>query len=251
MIKKNIQKILNKFGYKITKLKTNLDLENIEKEIREISTKEKEFIKICSKYSMTPKLRLWNVINSYKHIYNNKIEGDFVECGVWKGGNLILIQKMNELFNNNMKIYGYDTFEGMSKPDSPKDGQTEKKIYENYVNKNEKWCFCSQEEVKQNFKQNTYENNNLFLIKGKVEDSLLNKNNLPDKISILRLDTDWYKSTKIELDILFPKLLNGGILIIDDYGNWKGSKLATDEYFTKKNLTLHYVDRGCRFLIKS
>ena len=91
---------------------------------------------------------------------------------------------------------------------------------------------------------------NINLIKGKVEDTLSNKDNVPEKISILRLDTDFFDSTKIELEVLFPRLEKNGILIIDDYGYKYGARKANDEYF-KERPFLTYVDRDCRLLIKN
>jgi hypothetical protein len=88
------------------------------------------------------------------------------------------------------------------------------------------------------------------LIKGKVEDTLRVSDNLPSVISILRIDTDWYESTKIELEVLFPRLVKGGILIIDDYGHFKGAQKAVDDYFRNHNIWLHYVDYTCRLMIK-
>ena len=76
------------------------------------------------------------------------------------------------------------------------------------------------------------------------------KKNIPKKISLLRLDTDWYESTKIELEILYPLLQKGGILIIDDYGHWGGSKKAVDEFFLDKYVWMHYIDYACRLIIK-
>jgi O-methyltransferase len=66
----------------------------------------------------------------------------------------------------------------------------------------------------------------------------------------LRLDTDFYSSTKIELEILYPRLVKGGVLIIDDYGSWEGSKRAVDEYFKNEKVWLHYIDNDLRLLIK-
>ena len=91
---------------------------------------------------------------------------------------------------------------------------------------------------------------NVQLIMGKVEDTLLKKENLPESISVLRLDTDWYESTKIELEVLYPRLVKGGILIVDDYGMWNGSRRAVDEYFKDSNVWLHYIDEDCRLLVK-
>ena len=94
-------------------------------------------------------------------------------------------------------------------------------------------------------------NNKIRLIKGPVEKTLLNNENLPDKISLLRLDTDFYESTKIELEILYPKVIKGGFLIIDDYGHWKGSRKAVDEYFKNSLPFIHFIDESCRLIVKS
>ena len=83
-----------------------------------------------------------------------------------------------------------------------------------------------------------------------MEETLKNGENLPNKISILRLDTDFYESTKIELKYLYPLLVEGGILIIDDYGSWLGSKKATDEYFSNKINFMHFIDHSARMIIK-
>ena len=88
------------------------------------------------------------------------------------------------------------------------------------------------------------------MIKGKVENTLRNKQKLPKKISILRLDTDFYESTKIELEVLFPRLVKGGVLIIDDYGFWKGAKKAVDEYFFNIPILFNRVDTTGRIAIK-
>jgi len=114
------------------------------------------------------------------------------------------------------------------------------------------WAYSSLENTKKNIYKNIKSKKNLKLIQGKVEDTLVIKENVPKKISLLRLDTDWYESTKIELEILYPLLQKGGILIIDDYGHFKGCRKAVDEYFSKykKKPRLHYVDYTCRLIIK-
>ena len=97
------------------------------------------------------------------------------------------------------------------------------------------------ENVKKNFQANTRKNNNLICIKGKVEDTLKIKNNLPNKISLLRLDTDWYESTKIELEKLWPRVVPGGIMVLDDYHSWGGSRKAFHEAFGD-SLEIHTID---------
>jgi hypothetical protein len=124
-----------------------------------------------------------------------------------------------------------------------------KKMFDEHVKKKIDFAMCSLEDVKKNIKENT-NINNIFLIKGKVENTLRNIKKLPKKISILRLDTDFYESTKIELEVLFPRIVKGGVLIIDDYGFWKGAKKAVDEYFCDYRQFFHYIDHSCRLLIK-
>src|SRR5690606_23062787 len=95
-----------------------------------------------------------------------------------------------------------------------------------------------------------YPAGNIRYVAGKVEDTIPAV--IPDKIAILRLDTDWYSSTKHELVHLFPKLSNGGILIIDDYGHWEGARKAVDEYFeeTGTRIYLSRIDETGRVAVK-
>ena len=235
---------------------------NFKKDFPEANKFEKNMLYKCSKYSMTGFERMFSLIKSIEYVNNNKVEGDFVECGVWKGGNLILFQNMIEKLKIRKKIYAFDTFQGMTEPtknDVMLLGKRETarniidKLKKKKVNRKENIVLaeCSVEDVKKNFLKNTKKNQNLICIKGPVEKTLKIKKNLPKKISILRLDTDWYASTRVELDILFPLLQKNGILIIDDYGAWSGSKKAVDSYFSKKNLTMFKIDISGRLIIKN
>lgn len=222
------------------------------KDIIEVNKYEKKLINKCLQYSMTNFERMWSLIQSFHHVRQESLVGDFVECGVWKGGNIILLKKLIEEFNLKKNIYGFDTFEGMVEPsfyDVNYNNKSAKKMFDEHKKKDIGFAMCSLDDVKRNIKKNT-KPDNIFLIKGKVENTLKNKKKLPKKISILRLDTDFYESTKIELDILFPRLVKGGVLIVDDYGFWKGAKKAVDEYFCDYRQFMHYVDHSCRLLIK-
>lgn len=243
-----INLILNKFNLK---LNFNYDLFPIEtKEV------DRELIQLVKPFSMSDNIRLVELINSVNYIIKNKIMGDYVECGVWKGANLVLMQKLLERNNiDNVKVYGYDTFEGMSKP-SKYDYDLWGNKAEDLMKKTKKkegrgiWAFSSLETVKLNIENSVNYKENINLIKGMVENTLVLEENLPKKISILRLDTDFYESTKIELEILFPLLEKGGVLIIDDYGHFKGARKAVDEYFENQQIWLKYVDYTCRIYIK-
>jgi len=214
-----------------------------------------KFINISSKFSMTGHSRMHLLSQAILNVKEKGLEGDFVECGVWKGGNILLYKYINDFYDLNKNIFAYDTFEGMTKPediDMDFYGTSAKK----YLMASRKsqildniHCFATIDRVKKNILE--YANlENINFIVGPVEKTLLIKKNLPKKISVLRLDTDWYSSTKIELEILYPKLVDGGVLIIDDYGSWQGCKKATDEYFFGKKKWLHVYDYTCRYLVK-
>ena len=124
-------------------------------------------------------------------------------------------------------------------------------LFHNLKKKNKNWFKASLEEVSDSAKLLFKDNQDFKFIKGKVEQTLLVKTNLPNKISLLRLDTDWYESTKIELNKLFPLLVNNGVLIIDDYGDMPGCRKAVDEYFSDKDILMISIDRSCRIVIKN
>jgi len=220
--------------------------------IPEIDEENKNLIEFINEYSMTPLIRRWTLIKSLHYINKKKVIGDIVECGIWRGGNLFLAKKIQDKYYKEIKrkLYGFDTFEGMSEP-SNHDGIRINKIYQNFKNNNEPWAKASLDDVK-NFSKKLFSDIDEFnFIKGKVEDTLKDKKNLPDKISLLRLDTDLYESTKIELNILYPLLVEKGILIIDDYGDFPGCRKAVDEYFSDKNVLMISVDKSCRVIVKN
>jgi hypothetical protein len=138
----------------------------------------------------------------------------------------------HQIFDRN--VWLYDTFEGMTTPeevDIDLKNQKASDILQQVL------CYSSMDEVKKNLSISKFPNENIKFVKGDVCETLNNTDNLPNKISLLRLDTDWYKSTKKEMDILYPILSKDGILIVDDYGHWRGAKIAIDEYFTLHNLS--------------
>tara|TARA_B100000925_G_C21961930_1_gene453783 strand:- start:291 stop:998 length:708 start_codon:yes stop_codon:yes gene_type:complete len=220
--------------------------------IEEMTSEENKLIDKCIKYSMTTRLRMWSLINSINYVSNKNIKGDFVECGIWKGGNIMIFNILNKKKKLNKKIYGYDTFEGMPLPsqfDYKYDGRSALDLFKKRTNSKDGWAKSTFDEVKNNLLREC-SMDNTHLVKGLVENTLLVKKNLPKKISILRLDTDFYESTKIELEILFPLLEKNGVLIIDDYGHYKGARKAVDEYFKKKPFLI-YVDHSCRVFINN
>lgn len=184
------------------------------------------FLQIVKPYTMTSVERIKTLYDSMEYIRLNNIDGDIVECGVWKGGNILGCIEYCKFYNMNKKFWLYDTFSGMTE-------SSECDIDLNGIS-GIAWegkCNSSLEEVKEIIQSTKYPNENIRYVIGDICKTLDTINNIPINISILRLDTDWYLSTKKELEILYPKLINKGILIIDDYGHWKGAKKAVDEYF--------------------
>ena len=222
----------------------------------ETDKKIKKFIDMSAEFSMTGHKRMYLLSQAILHTKENNLDGDFVECGVWRGGNILLYKLFNDFYSLNKIIFAYDTFQGMTTPediDIDYKGESAEKILlknqksENITNMH---CFSTIDTVKKNIlKYSKLENINFII--GPVEKTLLLEKNLPKKISILRLDTDFYESTKIELEVLFPLLENNGILIVDDYGCWQGAKKAVDEYFLNKKFTMFKIDITGRFIIKN
>ncbi len=194
------------------------------------------------KLTMTSPDNMYALYSAVKYLTTANIDGDIVECGVWKGGSMLLCAKTISKYNFVPRnLYLYDTFRGMSEPDnvdvSLKSAQAALKYWKKKKNINyNSWCYATLEEVKKVFSRTEYPQELLHFIKGKVEDTI--PADVPSKIALLRLDTDWYTSTYHELKYLYPKLVKGGVLIIDDYRAWKGSKEAVDKYFTERNIKM-------------
>ena len=222
------------------------------KNVPEIDSYSKDLIELVSHHTMTPLLRRWALIKALHYVNKKNLEGQVVESGIWRGGNLFISKKIQEKYYPQIKrkFFGYDTFEGMPKP-SIYDGKKMNYIYENFKIQNKNWVKASLEDVI-NSATFFFENIDDFkFIKGKVENTLNDTYNLPDKICLLRLDTDWYESTKKELNVLYPLLVENGILIIDDYGDMLGCRKAVDEFFKDKNVLITSIDKSCRIIIKN
>jgi len=174
------------------------------------------------------------------YILDSNIEGAFVECGVQSGKiEKIWIDRLKRRNIKSRDIYLYDTFAGLTEP-SEKDvgisnGMSSEDVLLEWrrhnVNDVNTWCYCPLGKVMSDLYGLDYSSNRLHFIKGDVRKTLLDPNNIPEKIAILRLDTDWYDSSKLELERMFHCLVPGGVLILDDYFYWKGQKDATDEFF--------------------
>jgi O-methyltransferase len=259
-IKTLIMNILRKIKTRISKyFKKNIK-ENSEIKKSSVNNDftifENDVINKVKDFTMTSPERIVSLIRAIEYLNINNIEGDIVECGVWKGGSigacLLTLIKLNKL---DSKIWLYDTFEGMNEPtnfDLDIDGNLAFERMQNEdIESSWLWAKAELEVVKENVNMYEYPKENITYVKGVVEETLLT-NQIPNKIALLRLDTDWYESTKIELEILYSRLVPGGVLIIDDYGHWGGCRKAVDEFFGKMDFIPFFnrIDYTGRIIIK-
>jgi hypothetical protein len=187
--------------------------------------------------SLTGLPRLLALIEAVRRIVREGVPGDFAECGVWRGGSVVaMIATLQELGAPERDIHLYDTFEGMTEP-------TERDVTPEHGPAAELWertggrpwpeyfdpSVFSEEGVRETLAATGYPAERLHFVRGPVEETLPAA--APERLALLRLDTDWYESTRHELVHLYPRLVPGGILIVDDYGQFAGAREAVDEYF--------------------
>jgi hypothetical protein len=211
-----------------------------------------------SRYTMTVHDGLeatYALFQAIKYITRNNIPGDMVECGVWRGGSMMLIAHALQHFGDKERaLYLYDTYSGMTEPegiDIDFDGKENKPIWDGIMQRGELMGFGGPlEEVKANLKLTLYPEHLMHFIVGDVLQTI--PAHVPNRISLLRLDTDWYKSTLHELRHLYDLIVPHGVLIVDDYGWCRGSRQATDEFFSDKPFKpmMHRLDQGPRLIIK-
>ena len=204
--------------------------------------------------TMTGYLRLHATLSACKYVIQNNIEGDFVECGVWRGGQSILAASVFKNYGSNKKVWLFDTFEGFidagikaSEYDDVKAGAPEWAQGRYY---NTAHCGNSLDDIKRNFQKYGVLGDNVIFIKGDVNVTL-DSDQIPQKISVLRMDTDYYMSTQTQMRVLYPRLSKYGVLMEDDYDHI-GVRSAIDEYFTNSQKPLfQYIDFGGRLAIKT
>lgn len=249
-MKNLIRQSFRRLGYDIVRYKVGNDFDvpyDVDDVAREIIHKAKPF-------SLTSSERLLALISAVRFVVRNRIPGAIAECGVWRGGSMIAAaMTLLSEHDSTREIYLYDTFEGMSEPgnfDKRFDGISASDQLSETPKGEGVWCYSSLDEVRNNLAATGYPAGNLHFVKGKVEDTLP-KNN-PPQLALLRLDTDWYESTKHELRHLFALLVSGGFLIIDDYGHWQGAQKAVDEFLeaSAEKYYLHRIDSTGRMIIK-
>lgn len=199
-------------------------------------------------YTMTSPERMYALHQAVSYICSSSIPGDIVETGVWRGGSsMVVAHSLLEKGDTSRSLYLYDTFTGMAEPTEDDanlytDSSPRKEWKIHKRKGHNAWCYAHEQDVRTNMESTGYPMDRVHLVKGRVQDTI--PQTIPDTISLLRLDTDWYESTKHEMQHLFPRLRKGGVLFVDDYHYWGGCRKAVDEYLTENDtkLLLQRVD---------
>lgn len=225
------------------------------------SAEDLEIIARVQPYTLTRELRIEALLDAVRYVVQRDVPGAFAECGVWLGGSVLaMLLQLRKLGVDNRDIVLYDTFEGMTAPtehDSSGYDPHAQEIWQYSEQKGQlawnDWFkpeVFNLDRVRQLLLSTGYPSQRLHFVKGKVEETLPAQ--APDQIALLRLDTDWYESTRHELLHLYPRISQGGVLIIDDYGHWDGCRKAVDEYFATqaKPVLLSRVDYTARIAVK-
>ena len=208
-------------------------------------------------YTMTSAERVAALVEAVRYVVANDIPGDFVECGVWRGGSsMAAALAFRELGDESRELFLYDTYEGMSAPteeDVDVGGQTAgaKFSQRQLTEDSSEWCRSPIDDVRRNLESTGYPAEKIHFVKGKVQETI--PGTMPaGPVSILRLDTDWYESTRHEMQHLYPVLVKSGVLILDDYGYWQGARKAVDEYFAAHDIRplMGRVDFAGRAILK-
>lgn len=250
LVRAILDPLLAKAGYRLSRLEPKgfpVELDAGDREIvAHVAARE---------LSMTSAERLFATAMACRYVCEHAIEGDFVECGVWRGGNALVAADVFRRLAPQRKAYLFDTFAGMTEPtahDVSRTGADAGPMYREMARgDHNEWCYASLEEVDGHFRARGLLANAVF-VKGDVAQTLRDTTRLPAQISVLRLDTDWYESTRLELEVLYPLLRTRGVLMVDDYGYWGGARQAVDEYFAgRPRPFFHYVDHTARTAIKA
>jgi O-methyltransferase len=230
-------------------------------------------ISLIEKHTMVRPEVLASLYDQVRYLELNGIEGDFVECGVWKGGAVGLMAAANMEFGKKRRnLHLFDAFDDICEPNPVVDG-------ERAMNDVIKLAGVERTDIKGQlkpvkgiydsmgghgtidecrellFKKIKYSSQHVFFYKGWFQDTMPVHASSIEKIALLRLDSDWYESTKVSLTHLFGKVIAGGFVVIDDYGAYQGCKKAVDEFLREYELKKYlirssFLNEECYFFIR-
>jgi hypothetical protein len=221
-MKARVGQLFRHFGYEIVHRESSLAADEV------------RVLRRVERFTMTSPSRIVGLMDAVKYVVSNRIPGSIVECGVWRGGSMMAAAlTLIDAGDTSRDLVLFDTFEGMTAPgrhDKLADGTSARDVLERSprAEGNGYWCIAGLDDVRTNVLSTGYPSDRIRFVSGRVEETL--PRHAPEAIAVLRLDTDWYESTRHELVHLYGRLAEHGILIIDDYGHWQGARQAVDEF---------------------
>jgi O-methyltransferase len=227
-----------------------------------LDARDRAIIEPAMPHTMTGVPRLQALVDAVRYVEARGVPGAFAECGVWRGGSVLaMIGTLWELGAPERDIHLFDTFTGMTEPTEHDTSPLEPPALDTWRefagSERRPWADLFEAEgfseaaVRARLEATGYPPARLHLVAGPVETTLPAA--APERIAVLRLDTDWYESTRVEMEHLFPRLTEGGVLIVDDYGHWEGARRAVDEYLAAHGTTLllSRIDYTGRIAVKA
>lgn len=230
--------------------------ESLERRIPDASSQMLEIVRAVQPYTMTSPERILALCEAVRYVVEQDVAGDIVECGVWRGGSMAAAARvLRSMGSVDRRLWLYDTFDGMTEPnenDVDFLGRAASVLLRqsNRDDARSIWCRSPIDGVRQVMGLTGYPEQQIEYVVGDVQETLPKHH--PEQIALLRLDTDWYESTRCELETLYPRLAVGGVLIVDDYGHWQGCRRAVDEYFAAQGVAmlLNRIDYTGRIGVK-
>jgi O-methyltransferase len=203
-------------------------------------------IRAVRPWTMTSREKLFALVIAVRYVLDHEIPGEIVECGVWRGGSMQAIARVLEGRRVlDRELHLFDTFEGMPPPtaeDVKHGGPTAEQLLRTRPRTAHVWAIADLDDVQAGMSQLDYPQDRIHYHPGLVEDTIPDQ--APQQIALLRLDTDWYASTKHELDHLYDRVPSGGVVIIDDYDYWEGSRKAVDEFIERTGARIMLAPMG-------
>jgi len=214
-----------------------------------IDDAKRRIITRVQEWTMTGPTKLDALIEAVRYIERYDVPGDVVECGVWRGGSMQAVAlALLDAGDTSRELHLFDTFEGMPPP-TDEDARTvggdvtsAAELLATSDRDSKMWAAATLEDVQDGMARTSYPADKIHYHRGLVEETTPQE--APERIALLRLDTDWYASTKHELEHLYDRLVPGGVLILDDYHSWDGAKQAVDEWLEEAGHPLLFVPIG-------
>jgi hypothetical protein len=213
---------------------------------RHYDDEARRIIRTVRPRTMTSHEKLYALIVAVRHVVDQGIDGACVECGVWRGGSMqaialtLLARRVTH-----RDLHLFDTFEGMPEPserDRRHDGEPAADVLARTAKTGVFWAVAGLDDVRSGMQQTGYPVERIHFHAGRVEETIPAQ--APERIAILRLDTDWYESTRHELEHLYARVPSGGIVLLDDYQYWEGARQAVDEFLARTGERLLLAPMG-------